>query len=82
MFKLNSFCKECFDPHKIVWNCKRHIEDMDWIYLCGNCIRYYKYLNGRKFKSQLETIKSFIKCRQNRTKLELPLYEFNQSSEI
>ena len=55
---------------------------MDWIYLCGNCIRYYKYLNGRKFKSQFENIKSFIKCRQNPTKLELPLYEFNQSSAI
>ena len=55
---------------------------MDWIYLCGNCIRYYKYLNGRKFKSQFENIKSFIKCRQNQTKLELPLYEINQSSEI
>ena len=82
MFKLNSFCKECFDPYKIVWDCKKHIEDMDWIYLCGNCIRYYKYLNGRKFKSQLENIKSFIKCEQNRTKLELHLYEVNQSSAI
>ena len=52
MFKLNSFCKECFDPYKIVWNCKKHIEDKEWVYLCYNCIRYFKYVNGRKFKSQ------------------------------
>ena len=30
MFKLNSFCKECFDPHKIVWNCKKHTDDKEW----------------------------------------------------
>ena len=77
MFKLNSFCKKCFDPHKIVWNCKKHLSDKDWIYLCGNCIRYYKYLNGKNFKSQFQNIKAFIKCRLNSTKIVLPLYEAN-----
>ena len=69
MFKLNSFCNECFDPYKIVWNCKKHFEDMNWI-----C--YYKYLNGREFKSQFQNIKSFIRYRLNPTKFELSLYEF------
>ena len=77
MFKLNSFCKECFDPQKIVWNCKKHISDKDWIHLCGNCIRYYKYLNGRNFKSQFQNIKRMIKCRFNPSKLNLPLFEVN-----
>ena len=75
MFKLNSFCKECFDPQKIVWNCKKHISDKDWIHLCGNCIRYYKYLNGRNFKSQFQNIKSFIRCRVNPSQLDIRLFE-------
>ena len=44
MFKLNSFCKECFEPYKIVWNCKKHIDDKEWVYLCYNCIRYLNIL--------------------------------------
>ena len=32
MFKFNSFCKECFDPYKIVWNCKKHIDDKEWVF--------------------------------------------------
>ena len=60
MYKLNSFCKECFDPHKIVWNCKKHSSDTEWIYLCGICIRYFKYLNGNNFESQFQNIKSLI----------------------
>ena len=75
MFKLNGFCKECFDPQKIVLNCKKHISDKDWIHLCGNCIRYYKYLNGRNFKSQFQNIKRMIKCRLNLSKSSLPLFE-------
>ena len=75
MFKLNSFCKECFDPQKIVWNCKKHISDKDWIHLCGNCIRYYKYLNGRNFKSQFQNIKSFIRCRVNPSQSDIRLFE-------
>ena len=75
MFKLNSFCKECFDPYKIVWSCKKHIEDKEWIYLCGNCIRYYKYLNGKKFKSQFQNIKRIIRCRLNTTKIYLQLFK-------
>ena len=75
MFKLNSFCNECFDPHKIIWNCKKHLSDNNWIYICGNCIRYFKYINGRNFKSQFENIKSFIKCRTIPSKLELPIYQ-------
>ena len=77
MFKLNSFCKECFDPHKIIWNCKKHSSNKDWIFLCGNCLRYYKSLNGRNFKSQFQNIKSFIKCQLHSTKIKLPIFEAN-----
>jgi hypothetical protein len=77
MFKINSFCEECFDPYNIIWNCKKHISDKNWIYMCGNCVRYYKYLNGRNFKSQFQNIKSFIRCRIIPSKLNLPLYEVN-----
>ena len=75
MFKLNSFCKECFDPHKIIWSCKKHFSEKNWIYLCGNCIRYFKNINGKNFISQFQNIKSFIKCRVLLKKLELPFYE-------
>ena len=75
MFKLNSFCKECFDPHKIIWSCKKHFSEKNWIYLCGNCIRYFKHLNGKNFRSQFQNIKSFIQCRLQLKKLELPFYE-------
>ena len=75
MFKLNSFCKECFDPHKIIWSCKKHFTEKNWIYLCGNCIRYFKNINGKNFRSQFQNIKSFIKCRVLLKKLELPYYE-------
>ena len=75
MFKLNSFCKECFDPHKIIWSCKIHFSEKNWIYLCGNCIRYFKNINGKNFRSQFQNIKSFIKCRVLLKKLELPFYE-------
>ena len=78
MFKLNSFCKECFDPYKIVWNCKKHIDDKDWIYLCGNCIRYYKYLNGRKFKSQFQNILRIAFPKKNPKPLFLPLFQCTQ----
>ena len=75
MFKLNSFCKECFDPHKIIWSCKKHFSEKNWIYLCGNCIRYFKNINGKNFRSQFQNIKSFIKCRVLLKKLEVPFYE-------
>ena len=75
MFKLNSFCKECFDPHKIIWSCKKHFSEKNWIYLCGNCIRYFKNINGKNFRSQFQNIKSFTKCRVLLKKLELPFYE-------
>ena len=75
MFKLNSFCKECFDPHKIIWSCKKHFSEKNWIYLCGNCIRYFKNINGKNFRSQFQNVKSFIKCRVLLKKLELPFYE-------
>ena len=75
MFKLNSFCKECFDPHKIIWSCKKHFSEKNWIYLCGNCIRYFKNINGKNFRSQFQNIKSYIKCRVLLKKLELPFYE-------
>ena len=75
MFKLNSFCKECFDPHKIIWSCKKHVSEKNWIYLCGNCIRYFKNINGKNFRSQFQNIKSYIKCRVLLKKLELPFYE-------
>ena len=75
MFKLNSFCKECFDPHKIIWSCKKHFSEKNWIYLCGNCIRYFKNINGKNFRSQFQNIKSFIKCRVLLKKLELRYHE-------
>ena len=75
MFKLNSFCNECFDPHKIIWSCKKNFLDKNWIYLCGNCIRYYQNLNGKDFRSQFKNIKSFIKCNLQLKKIELPFYE-------
>ncbi len=77
MFKFNSFCKECLDPYKIVWRCKTHIDEKEWVYLCGNCVRYFQYLNKKKFKSQLQNIKSIINCRTHSTKLELCLYDAN-----
>ena len=75
MFKLNSFCKECFDPHKIIWSCKKHFSEKHWVYICGNCVRYYQHLNGKDFRSQLQNIKSFIKCNLQLKKIELPFYE-------
>lgn len=74
MFKLNSFCNECFDPHKIVWSCKKHISEKDWLYLCGNCVRLYKYRYGKYFKSQFQNIKSFRWCTLKLSKLNLPLF--------
>ena len=61
MPKLNSFCKKCFDPHKIIWNCKKHLSDTELIYLCGSRVRYFKCINGNNFESQFQNIKSFIK---------------------
>ena len=75
MFKLNSFCEECFDPYKIIWSCKKYFYEKNWIYLCGNCIRYYQHLNGKDFRSQFQNIKSFIKCNLQLKKIELPFYE-------
>ena len=75
MFKLNSFCKECFDPYKIVWSCKKTFSEKNWIFLCGNCIRYYKYLNGKNFRSQFQNIKSLIKCKLHLKKMALPFYK-------
>ena len=74
MFKLNSFCKECFDPYKIVWKCKKNIDDKELVYICGNCVRYFQYLNKRNFKSQLQNIKSLINCRRVLTRLNLFLF--------
>ena len=41
----------------------------------GNCVRYFKYLNGIKFKSQFQSIKSLRWCKLKLSKLELPIYE-------
>ena len=49
--------------------------DKNRIYLCCNCIRYYKHLNGKDFRSQFQNIKSFIKCNLQLKKIELPFYE-------
>ncbi len=80
MFKLNDFCSECFDPHRIVWNCKKHVDDKDWIYLCYNCIRLNKYIYGRYFKSQFQNISSLIRYSLKPSKLKLPLYELSTPS--
>ncbi len=80
MFKLNSFCSNCFDPYKIVWNCKKHIQDKEWIYLCGNCVRYYRTFNKRHFKSQFQNITAIIRCSLKLSKLELTLYNINSES--
>ena len=75
MLKLNSFCSECFDPHKVLWNCKKHIDEKNWKYLCYNCILINKHLYGRYFKSQFQNIKSFRWCKLKLSRLELPFYE-------
>ena len=75
MFKLNSFCKECFDPYKIVWSCKKTFSEKNWIFLCGNCIRYYQYLNGKNFRSQFQNITSLIKCKLHLKEMALPFYK-------
>ena len=80
MFKLNSFCSNCFDPYKIVWNCKKHIQDKEWIHLCGNCVRYYRAFNKHHFKSQFQNITAIIRCSLKLSKLELPLYNINSES--
>ena len=77
MYKRNSYCEECDNPYKIVWNCKRNIFEKNWLYLCYNCILYFKYVNGRKFKSQFQNVKSYIKCSLKLSKLELPFYELS-----
>ena len=77
MFKFNSFCAECFDPYKIVWKSKKYSQDKEWIYLCGNCVRYYKALNRNNFKSQFENVKRSIRCSLMPTKLVLPFYDVN-----
>ena len=77
MFKLNSFCKECFDPHKIIWCCKKHFSEKHWVYICGGCVRYYQHLNGKDFRSQFQNIKSLIKCQLQLKKINLPFYELD-----
>ena len=77
MLKLNSFCSECFDPHKVLWSCKKHIDEKDWKYLCYNCILKNKHLYGRYFKSQFQNIKSFRRCNLNLSKVVLPLLKVN-----
>ena len=77
MFKLNSYCRECFDPYKILWNCKKHIKEKEWIYFCGNCVRYYKTLNKNNFKSQFQNVTALINCSLKLSKLKLPLYYVN-----
>ena len=78
-FKKNHKCENCTYPFKIVWNCKKTLEDKEWILLCYNCIRYFKHLNRWRFKTRLQNIKGFKWCRINPTKIELPLYEIRQS---
>ena len=80
MLKLNSFCSECFDPHKVLWNCKKHIDDKDWKYLCYNCILINKHLHGRYFKSQFQNIKSLTRCSPKPSKSKLSLYEISPNS--
>ena len=75
MYRTNTNCNDCNHYYKIVWNCKKNSLEKDWLYLCYNCIRLNKYLYGRCFKSQVQNIKSYIRCSLKPTKLELPFHE-------
>ena len=44
-----------------------------------NCIRYFKYVNGKKFKSQFQNVKSLIRCSLKPIKLELPFYKLSSA---
>ena len=77
MFKLNSFGKECFDSHKIIWNYKKHSYDKNRIFLCDICLRYNKHLNGRNLKPQFQNIKSYIQCQLHSTKIDLLIFKTN-----
>ena len=91
MFKLDSFCKECFDPHKIIWSCKKHFSEKNWIYLCGNCIRYFKIINGKKefskinetavHRNSFEKIKKIFKKKYPKLRIELKLISLNSKVE-
>jgi hypothetical protein len=81
-FTKNNKCEECKLPFNTVWNCKKNLEEKFWILLCYNCIRKFKFLNGWKFKSQLQNIKNFRRCGLRPVEKALPLYEFNQSNAI
>ena len=81
-FKKNYKCEECKFPFNTVWNCKKTFDEKVWILLCYNCIKKFKFLNGRKFKSQVQNIKSFRTCRLRPVKIVLHLYEVNQSNAI
>ena len=76
-FKKNHECENCILPFNTVWNCKKTLEDKEWILLCYNCILYFKDLNRWRFKTQFQNIKRYIWCRTNPSKLKLTLYEAN-----
>ena len=40
--------------------------------------KIFKYVNGKKFKSQFQNVKSVIKCSLKPIKLELPFYELSR----
>ena len=48
-------------PHKVIWTCKKHINEKYWTYLCSNCVKYFKHRNGNHFKSKFQNIKNLIK---------------------
>jgi len=74
MFKFNAICEECLMPYKIVWNCKKHVADKKWIFLCDNCIRVTKILNRNKFKSQFQNVTALIRCSLKPSKLNLKIH--------
>ena len=69
---MSYFCNRCEYPFRTLWRCK-YDHHNEWVSICYNCIKELRIRRVR-FISQIENIKSFIRCRINLTKLELPLY--------
>jgi hypothetical protein len=76
-FKKNHLCENCNFPFKTVWNCKKTIDEKNWILLCYNCIRIFKHQYRWRFKPQLQNVKGFRWCGLSPSKMKLSLYEIN-----
>jgi hypothetical protein len=70
------------NSHSILSGIVKTFDEKVWILLCYNYIKKFKFLNGRKFKSQIQNIKSFRTCGLRPVKILLHLDEVNQSNAI